>query len=912
MGKIKFIAIKNYKNTKSDMYVFMEDGEIAIYPIFDGKEPIKSSYLQLKKLAEQNGINFSSAGLRELRRLNLLYYMGEEEFDRVYKTMDLEKENQAQYQKVKEQSQSDFEEKWFQSFLSTIEKNPSLLFESMENLSFNVKSEKKQLPQKYNPISDYLIPIKEKEINFIVIERSKDRKATMHVFTDDGEEAAYPIFDGKNLVKSSYVQLEKLAKQNGTNFSPVGLNELKDLGLIHYMTEEKFGKVHETISQENKNRAKQHKEKEQLQQKKLEKEQLAAFEKEWLSAFLSTIEKNPRLLLENNRNPYFRMKGIEFPSEYATAGKYLSSSDGNQSNFTISSAVLKNSSKKAAGDDLDSSKVKEFRTRKKQSAKSSLPSNSTTITRNTTTSVDLASDNMDIPEFKYHKDRPTTDNSIEIKPSIKNSTEKTESKLFASDRKITLSKGILNLIKDKKVGVVTSITGAAVVITLATTYAKMDSSNANAKISITQDTKKKEASIEKRNNENDKAKKNSKPTPTNSSDTANVPRYSSIAIKTGGIREYQTIMDALNNADINDKKKVHLSRVYSFLNYFNDSFANQHYSKKDDTKPAHQWDEAIVYYLLFNNIENSTTYKIFDNYLFDTDQSTNHLLKAYKNGVSQDTQAYIISEESLKVDQLINSEKGKAFYKIYKKLFTTYKSLTEDSKYTKEEVINTFSKVIRQHFLTPGKLTDGEEIPAYKFTVLPIINAFYELSSDIDTAEKLSQGELDYINEKMMEKAASKIEEYSNGLIVNRALYGDVCEDALSYKNLRELAIKELKGQNNYNVEKEQRDITNQKAYKKVVTSLNSKKGSDVSDYSSYYRSTEEVKEPLRSLKASNQKALSEKEDKIQHGGIATTEERTIQEKGSSIGGIARGMMEIMATRIHSDKGKSLVKRQSR
>lgn len=891
MEQINFIVIKTCKNATSDMYVFTKDGKEAAYPIFDGKKSIKSSYLQLKKLAEQNGINFSSAGLRELRRLNLLYYMGEEEFDRVHKAMSLENENQAHYQKVKEQSQSDFEEKWFQSFLSTIEKNPSLLFKSMENPYFNVKFEKKQLPQKYNPISDYLIPIKEKEINFIVIESSKDRKATMHVFTDDGEEAAYPIFDGKNLVKSSYVQLEKLAKQNGINFSPAGLKELKDLGLIHYMTEEKFEKVHETISQENKNRAKQQKEKGQLQQKNLVKEQLAAFEKEWLQAFLSNIEKNPSLLFGNNRNSYFNMEGVLLPKNYSLVTTNLTSSKEKQSDFTGNGADVENSSKQAAGDALDYSKVQVFKTkeRKKSNSGHNTTSKPTSIVGKASKDTSLNTNSMNIPEFKQHVDSSTRKDSPRNKKLIKQLT------IPMSNRKITFSKEILDFIKEKKVGIIGSITSAAVVITLATTYAKMDSCDLKDELSITEDVNK---ATSENNGKNNESKKTSEPTPTDKSDIGNVPRYSSFSVKAGGVDEYQTITDALNNATINTQKKVHLSRIYSWLNYFNDSFANHYYSKKEDTKPAHRWTEAVVDYLLFNNIGHTTAYNIFDTYTLDTDQ----LLKVYKKGIDQDTQAYIISEESLRVDQLINSERGKEFYKVYKKLFKKYKSLTKDSKYTKEEVVNTFSKLIREDFLTAGK-----EITSYKLAVLPIINAFYELSSNIDAVEKLSQAELDYVNEKMLEKAESKLGEYSNGLIVNRELYGDVCVDDLSYKGLKKLAIDELKEKNNYQVETKKRDITGQKAYQKIVESLTSKKDSSTSDYSSYYKSTKEIKEPFLSLKSSN-KPLSEEEDKMQHGSMTKSEKQMMQE--SSIEALARCMVETMVNGLPSRNGTSFVKRK--
>lgn len=257
------------------------------------------------------------------------------------------------------------------------------------------------------------------------------------------------------------------------------------------------------------------------------------------------------------------------------------------------------------------------------------------------------------------------------------------------------------------------------------------------------------------------------------------------------------------------------------------------------------------------------------------------------------------------MEQLINSEKGKEFYKIYKKLFNKYKSLTEDSKHTKEEVTNTFSKLVREDFLTVGK-----EITPAKLAVFPIINAFYELASDIDTAEKLSEKELDYVKEKVFQKVETRLSEYSNGLIVNKNLYENKLSDALSYSMLKKLALRELKENDNYKVEEEQRNLTTQKAYQTVLKKANSDEASSESDYASYYKTTQEVKGAYRSSFPNDKKDLSKKEDIIMHGSTPK-EKKNGQEEGKVISEeFANEMRNIVLSRISTEFAKTKVKRR--
>ena len=139
MTKINFIAIKKYPD-KKEMHVFTKD-----------------NFRHLKELANQNEIPYSVKGLRELRRLGLVYYLEEKEFDRLYPVMSQGNKNQAQSQKKKEYLRA--EKKKVKEYLTAVQKNPNLLLDSRRNPYFdtrkfyekgsNSNGKEKQLPQLY-------------------------------------------------------------------------------------------------------------------------------------------------------------------------------------------------------------------------------------------------------------------------------------------------------------------------------------------------------------------------------------------------------------------------------------------------------------------------------------------------------------------------------------------------------------------------------------------------------------------------------------------------------------------------------------------------------------------------------------------------------------------------------------------
>lgn len=98
MNKINFIVIKQFQGKKVELHVFTNDGKENVYCISDGGIARKNGYTQLKNLAEQNELSYTSKGLRDLRDKGLLYNMDEQEFNATYEVMKQGNKNQAIYQ----------------------------------------------------------------------------------------------------------------------------------------------------------------------------------------------------------------------------------------------------------------------------------------------------------------------------------------------------------------------------------------------------------------------------------------------------------------------------------------------------------------------------------------------------------------------------------------------------------------------------------------------------------------------------------------------------------------------------------------------------------------------------------------------------------------------------------------------
>ena len=106
---------------------------------------------------------------------------------------------------------------------------------------------------------------------------------------------------------------------------------------------------------------------------------------------------------------------------------------------------------------------------------------------------------------------------------------------------------------------------------------------------------------------------------------------------------------------------------------------------------------------------------------------------------------------------------------------------------------------------------------AYKAAALPIIKAMNILTKDLQFENKLSLDERKEINQKVYEDVSKRLKTYETKLAAHIAVNGLTTDDEVSYEQLRNLTVRELKSENSYNVIAKKRDITNQKNYKIVI-----------------------------------------------------------------------------------------------
>ena len=90
-------------------------------------------------------------------------------------------------------------------------------------------------------------------------------------------------------------------------------------------------------------------------------------------------------------------------------------------------------------------------------------------------------------------------------------------------------------------------------------------------------------------------------------------------------------------------------------------------------------------------------------------------------------------------------------------------------------------------------LSKNSEMKAYKAATLPIIKAMNILTKDLHFENKLSLDERKEINRKVYEDVEKRFQSYENKLAAHIAVNGVTTDDELSYKELKDLVINELK-----------------------------------------------------------------------------------------------------------------------
>ena len=271
---------------------------------------------------------------------------------------------------------------------------------------------------------------------------------------------------------------------------------------------------------------------------------------------------------------------------------------------------------------------------------------------------------------------------------------------------------------------------------------------------------------------------------------------------------YGTVDNVLDKSFINDTKKNSMKKIWSYLNDYNTRISNEHIAKKHNTKLAHTWDEAVISYFAYNNLSQEEVNNVFDNYRLHSETFE----EAYEKGVEQDILAYTVLTEKTNKADLINEQAGKDFYNKYEDLMIKYnKNFDKDNS---EKIANEIIENIRKNF----DITQAtNEISPYKLSVIPIIQAFNDVTEYRSFENKLTEEEMSYFDKLIQYDAIEeKITVIGNSLnAYNMAVeaLGESAEE-FTYSQIKNAAITELENNNAYYVDEATRNISNHKEYK--------------------------------------------------------------------------------------------------
>lgn len=267
---------------------------------------------------------------------------------------------------------------------------------------------------------------------------------------------------------------------------------------------------------------------------------------------------------------------------------------------------------------------------------------------------------------------------------------------------------------------------------------------------------------------------------------------------------------------INADKSKAINSIWGYIHEYNLTFANHHISKKSETKLGLRWNEVVAEYLAYNRLSQQSINNIFDTYKFDSDTFIN----AYKSGFNQEVLAHVVQKESSGKSNLLMTEKGKKFYDKYESILIYYNTTKEGNQ--KKKYAEEFYQKLRKDFdFDQENIGDVEK---YKLSIMSMVEAMNKMTSKLDLSNKLSTVEKSYFNElsdvSMIKQKFEKIEKkLSSYQIATKTLKENKGSKEISYKELKNQTIKELKKDDIYNVfSNSDRNIKDHSEYKKNIS----------------------------------------------------------------------------------------------
>lgn len=245
---------------------------------------------------------------------------------------------------------------------------------------------------------------------------------------------------------------------------------------------------------------------------------------------------------------------------------------------------------------------------------------------------------------------------------------------------------------------------------------------------------------------------------------------------------YQHILSQISNQPI----KSIFSKTKDFLYYYN--IENANLIEEEQKKPALTFDEAMMLNVILNDLSLTKIDMIYEGQT----PSDQELKKIYINAFNQIVLSHVVdTQKNFSLEQLIIDEEEQNEYKKYLKAFNDCRE-----KQDPEQEVNKFCKMVRENFLS----NKNKKQPP--LSVIPLVNAFKILYTNLNTDNFLTLDEINTINYNYLYKTSNEKIGYIIKSMKITSEYPSV------YEGLKYIVEYDLSSSDNYYNTEEKRDLT--------------------------------------------------------------------------------------------------------
>lgn len=283
------------------------------------------------------------------------------------------------------------------------------------------------------------------------------------------------------------------------------------------------------------------------------------------------------------------------------------------------------------------------------------------------------------------------------------------------------------------------------------------------------------------------------------------------------LQKEDSAYDDLLDKTTNTTQKAEMTKIGNYIDYFNGTFAS-HYleSNHPGVRAALTFEEISALNLAYNDFSKEDIKAIFNGYELNSYDFTNY----YKEATLQLMGAFVIETRDMPVelDQLLNTEEGKAFYQKYHELFMKCKETTGQEQIN---AVNSFYQELYKDYPISDEVREvgishsesRDDIEAYKLAVTPMVAAAEMMFQNLAIDHTLSDKAIAYFNDLgLCEFAEDKFDKAEYILLA-----ANEDKDNPTFEEFMEAKVSEQKEKDIYFVSDEARDLSQLDSFQEWV-----------------------------------------------------------------------------------------------